>query len=244
MQLVPGIEAVDLALYLSTHKTLVLSDLHMGYEGSLNAQGVMVPRTHFKNLVDRLEHVFATLKVAKKAVRTVVITGDLKHEFGKIARQEWRDVMRMVDYLLRRAPRLVLIKGNHDVQLGPIAGRHGIELVPDYRAGDILLIHGDAEPTDLKAVKTIIMGHEHPAIALRSGGRTERFKCYLVGPYKRKTLIVQPSCNLLTEGTDVLKEQTLSPLLDGGVAKFRAYVIDEQNKEVLDFGPLKALPTK
>ncbi len=240
MELAPGAEAIDLALYLPAHKTLVLSDLHMGFEEALNRQGVLVPRTHFKDLVDRLEVIFARLKTAKKPVRTIVITGDLKHEFGRIGKQEWKDTMRMVDYLLRRSQRLLLIKGNHDVQLGPIAKRQGLELVKEHRAGDVLIIHGDRVPESLAGVSTIIMGHEHPAIGLRHGGRTERYKCYIVGTYKRKTLIVQPSANLLTEGTDVLKEETLSPLLSG-LMKFRAFVIDDQKREILDFGVLKGL---
>lgn len=241
MQLAPGVEAIDLAIYLPDHETLVLSDPHMGFEESLNAQGVLVPRTHYKDLVDRLELIFSDIKKRKHHVRQVVITGDLKHEFGGIRRQEWKDVSRIVDYLLRRSEKLVLIKGNHDVQLGPIATRRGLELVKDVRLGDILIIHGDQEPAALNGVSTIIMGHEHPAIGLRHGRRVERFKCYLVGGYKRKTLIVQPSANLLTEGSDVLQEQTLSPLLSKGVRAFRAVVIDEKKRELLDFGAIKRL---
>jgi putative SbcD/Mre11-related phosphoesterase len=242
MQLTNAIEAIDLALY--TSKTLILSDFHIGFEESLNRQGVFVPRMHYKGIIDRLEHIFAVLKQAKKSVRTIVITGDLKHDFGRIGKQEWRDVMRLVDYLLRKSPRLVLIKGNHDVQLGPIADKHGIELVPDYRVEDILVIHGDVVPKTLTGIKTIVMGHEHPAITLRAKGRSERYKCFLKGAYKRRTLIVQPSFNLLTEGTDILQEQFLSPLLKGrlfGIGSFEAFLVDERNHDVLPFGPIKRL---
>jgi len=241
MQLAPGIEAIDLGLYLSTHQALVFSDFHMGFEHSLNAQGYMLPRTHYKDVVDRLEQVFAELAKQEKPVKTVVITGDLKHEFGRILRQEWRDVLRLVDYLLRKADKLVLIKGNHDVQLGPVAANRNVDLVPDVRLGDILIIHGDEEPANLKGTHTIIMGHEHPALGLKHKGRTERYKCYLVGTYRKRTLIVQPSAKLMVEGTDVTKEQLLSPLLQGGIKSFKAYVIDEKAKEILDFGQLKNL---
>ncbi len=244
MHIVPGIESLDLALYLTSAKTLALSDFHIGFEESLNRQGVLVPRTHYKDVIDRLEHIFAVLKKAKKSVRTIVITGDLKHDFGHIGRQEWRDVMRLVDYLLRKCEHLILIKGNHDVQLGPIADKHGIELVPEYRVGDVLMIHGDVVPTKLRGITTIIMGHEHPAITLRSKGRSERYKCFLKGTYKRRILIVQPSFNLLTEGTDILQEQFLSPLLKGrlfGIGCFEAFIVDDRTHEVLPFGSLKRL---
>lgn len=241
MQLIKGVEVIDLALYLVKHKTLVLSDFHMGFEESLQAQGVLVPRTHYKDLVDRLEMIFAELQKKKRKVEKIVITGDLKHEFGKIARQEWRDAMRIIDYLLRKCRKVILLKGNHDVQLGPIAARQGIDLQKEYRIGDFLIIHGDYGPTNLKTVKTIIMGHEHPAISLRHGRRIEKYKCYIVGTYKRKTLIVQPSCNILIEGSDVLRDQVLSPLLKSGMSNFKAFVIDDQKKEVLAFGKVKNL---
>lgn len=241
MQLATGVDAIDLGIYLPSHKTLVFSDFHMGFEHSLNAQGYMLPRTHYKDVVDRLELIFAELKKQKKDVKKIVITGDLKHEFGTILRQEWRDVLRLVDYLLRKADELILIKGNHDVQLGPVAAKSGIKLVADVKLGDILIIHGDEEPARLKDIKTIIMGHEHPALGLRHKGRTEKYKCYLVGPYRKCTLIVQPSAKLMVEGSDVTKEKQLSPLLAGGVKKFRAFVIDERQKEILDFGLIKNL---
>ena len=110
MELVKGVEAYDLALYLPKHKTVVFSDLHMGFEESLQSQGVLVPRTHYKDLVDRYEQIFAELQKKKKKVDRIVITGDLKHEFGRIARQEWRDAMRIIDYLLRKAKKVILLK--------------------------------------------------------------------------------------------------------------------------------------
>ncbi|MBI4151184.1 metallophosphoesterase [Candidatus Woesearchaeota archaeon] len=244
MRITKNVEAIDLALHLSAAKTLVLSDFHLGFEESLNRQGVLVPRMHFKDVMARLEHIFATLKKDKKSVRTVVITGDLKHDFGRIGRQEWRDVTRLVEYLLTKAPRLVLIKGNHDVQLGPIATKRGIELVSEYRIDDVLIIHGDVAPKKLTGIKTIIMGHEHPAITLRSKGRSERYKCFLKGTYQRRTLIVQPSFNLLTEGTDILQEQFLSPLLKGrlfGIRSFEAFIVDDRSHDVLPFGTLQRL---
>ena len=61
MYLAPSIEAIDLALYVPAQKLVVISDLHLGFEEALNARGGFVPRTHYKELVDRLK------KAAKKA---------------------------------------------------------------------------------------------------------------------------------------------------------------------------------
>lgn len=240
MLLAKGIEAIDLGMYLLEHQTLIFSDFHLGFEESLNRQGVLVPRMHYKDIITRLDLIFSELKTQKKNVNTIVITGDLKHDFGKIQRQEWKDILNLVDYFLKHAPKLVLIKGNHDSILQPVANKKGIKLVPNHRVDDILVIHGDVLPKDLAGVKTIIMGHEHPAIGLRAKGRVERYKCYLVGTFKRRTLIVQPSFNLLIEGSDVLEEHFLSPLLTN-VSSFQTFVVDERDKNILAFGKVKGL---
>lgn len=240
MRLANNIEAIDLGLYLVEHKTLLFSDFHLGFEESLNRQGIFVPRLHYKDIVARLDLIFLALQEQKKSVKTIVITGDLKHDFGRIQRQEWKDILNLTDYLLKHCSKLVLIKGNHDTILQPIANKKGIQLVPNYRVDSILVIHGDVLPKDLHGVKTIIMGHEHPAIGLRAKGRVERYKCYLVGTYKRRTLIVQPSFNLLVEGSDVLHEQLLSPLLTD-ISSFNTFVLDEKDNNILAFGTIRSL---
>ena len=57
MQITKNIEIIDLSLYIPKHKTLIIADLHIGYEESLNKQGVLVPRQGFKQLVQRLEKI-------------------------------------------------------------------------------------------------------------------------------------------------------------------------------------------
>ena len=42
MDILDGVVADDLFLYLPEHKTFILSDIHIGYEESLNRQGVIL----------------------------------------------------------------------------------------------------------------------------------------------------------------------------------------------------------
>ena len=56
MNITPNIQIIDLGLYLKKEKTLILSDIHIGYEASLNKQGIFVPRLMFKELTKRLEN--------------------------------------------------------------------------------------------------------------------------------------------------------------------------------------------
>ena len=79
MEIIKGIEICDLSLYLKGYKTLIIADLHLGYEESLNKKGVLVPRIQFKDTYERLNKILTS-----KKIETMIITGDLKHEFGVI----------------------------------------------------------------------------------------------------------------------------------------------------------------
>ncbi len=202
MEIHKNIKIIDIALYLTKSKTLIIADSHIGFEESLNKQGILVPRFHFKDLILRMG------KILKKvSPETIIINGDIKHELGKISEQEWRYTLRLIDFLSKHCKNLFLIKGNHDKILGPIAKKRNIEVINQIIIDNILITHGDKLPKNLKEIKTIIIGHEHPAIGLREKTRIETFKCFLKGKYKTKTLIVQPSFNLETFGTDITKEK-------------------------------------
>lgn len=225
----------DLSLIIDNH-VLVLGDFHIGYEEALNKQGVLIPRMQFKDIVDRLNKI-----LHKKKFKKIIINGDLKHEFGKISRQEWKNSLLLIDLLKKHSEKLILVKGNHDKILEPIAKKKDVEIKNYVKIKNILIIHGDKEIENKKIekIKTIIIGHEHPAISISEGLRAERFKCFLFGKYKSKNLIVMPSFNPLIEGPDVLKEKLLSPFIKN-IDSFSAVVITE-NGEALDFGKIKEL---
>ena len=227
MKIFEGIEIRDLALYLVKEKTLVLSDIHIGYEESLNKQGVMLPRRHLKDLLVRLDRVFDNLEVSR-----IVINGDLKHEFGTISNTEWKETLQLLDYLLEKCEDVVLIRGNHDTILGPIADKREVKVRNFLLLGDVLICHGD-KVID-KDCKVIIIGHEHCAVGLRDGVKREVYKCFLKGGYDGKVLIVMPSWNFVL-GSDVLQERLLSPYL-GDVSEFEVYVVSDK---VYDFGKVR-----
>ncbi|MEM3154422.1 MAG: metallophosphoesterase [Candidatus Woesearchaeota archaeon] len=230
-KLATGVYAVDVCTYLPDAKTLIVADLHLGYEESLGRQGVLVPKTMFKRIIKRLDWILEHV-----AVEHVVLNGDVKHEFGTISTQEWREVRRFVEYLQKKGIAITVVKGNHDTILGPMARVLQLKEVKEARHRDILIVHGDYVPQKLAPI--ILMGHEHPAIILREKAKSEKFKCFLKGKYKKCTLIVQPSMNPLTEGTDVLKEQVLSPLIKD-ILSFEAFIIDDKTHEVLPFGKIR-----
>ena len=261
MNIFNNIELIDLAIY--TNKTLIVTDFHIGYEESLNKQGLMVPRFQFDEIMERLDSIFKKLEAKK--IERIIINGDLKHEFGTISDQEWRHTLKLLDFFENHCREIILIKGNHDTFLGPIAKKRNVEVLEHYlidknqknktlknskgifgvpknskNFSSILVLHGNEIPNKelLKDVSTIIIGHEHPAVSVREGPRAELFKAYLVGKWHGKNLIAQPSFNLVTEGTDVLKEEILSPFLKGNLKNFDAVVVSDK---LYGFGKIGSL---
>jgi uncharacterized protein len=280
MEILKNIHAVDLSLLAGD--TLIISDVHIGFEEALNRQGILVPRDHFSQLIKRMEGIFERIAAGQKAITPksndgktivqkptesknngtrkqsdkpetdendgkkllgrIIVNGDLKHEFGRISEQEWRHTLRFLDFLGRHCEKVVLIKGNHDTVLGPIAEKRGIEIHDHYVLDEFgaLVCHGDKLPdaSIIKKSKLIIIGHEHPSVVLRSGKRTEKYKCFYLGDYKGKKLIVLPSLNLLTEGSSLMHEEVLSPFLKQDLSDFKVFAVED---EVYSFGKLGKL---
>lgn len=238
MEILPGIEIKNKAIWLKKQKILVISDLHIGYEESLNQKGIFIPRKIFGEMKKEV------VELLKLNPKEVIILGDLKHEFSQISAQEWEDSLELID-LISKKSKLILIKGNHDNILGPIADKKNIELRNFYYLDKdkIFFIHGDkmilGKP--LYDSKIIIIGHEHPSIELKEGAKHEKYKCFLAGKWDKKNLIILPSF-LPTLGTDVLKEKFLSPFLKQtkkDIENFKIFVV--QLKKVYFFGKIKEI---
>lgn len=233
-----GIKPVGLGLYLERERILIISDLHLGYEEMLNSKGIMVPRVNFDRIKERLGKIFEQLPKVKR----VVINGDLKHEFGEISKQEWREVIRMLQFIQKNCEKISLIKGNHDTILGPLVKWENLKIQDElYITGSgVLFLHGHklSESKEFKKADTLIIGHEHPAVSLREGVRSEPYKCFLKGKFDGKTLIVLPGLNAVSEGTNVLREKLLSPFLKQDLSEFECWLVEDKPYY---FGKLKQL---
>jgi putative SbcD/Mre11-related phosphoesterase len=232
MEILRGIEIRGKSLWLKKQKILILADLHIGYEEALHKEGILVPRTMFKELKEEVK------KLLKLKPKTIIVNGDLKHEFGEISRQEWNEVLEILEILLKKS-KVVLIKGNHDTILEPIAKKKGLLIKDFYCFDGICVLHGhklflDKEVNDSKL---LIIGHEHPAVSIREGIKQEKYKCFLLGRWKKKKIIVMPSFFTIFEGSDIRKEKLLSPFLDENKIKdFEVFILGDK---VYKFGKLK-----
>jgi hypothetical protein len=229
---------MDKALYLEQEKILVIADLHLGYEEYLNKQGVFLPRFQYKKIIEDLDKIF--LEVEK--VKEIIILGDLKHEFGGILRQEWREVLNFLNYLKKKVKKIVLIKGNHDNYLINILKKEKIKIKDFYVSGELAFMHGHKMFSGIldkdKEIKKIFLGHLHPAIRISKGAKSEIYKCFLRGRWKGKEVVILPSFFPLVEGADVFIEDTnLDKKFNFNLNRFEVYVVGDK---VYDFGKLGA----
>ena len=156
--------------------------------------------------------------------------------FGEINRQEWKETLEVIDYILENSRKLILIRGNHDIALGHIAKKRAISLVEYYKIKNIIVLHGHKLILNSLNSGLIIIGHEHPAVSLKEDAKVEKYKCFLKVKYNKKTIIVMPSFNMLNEGSDVLNGGVMSPFLKQGLADFEVFVVEDK---VYRFGKIR-----
>lgn len=214
-------------------RMLVVGDLHLGYEESLERSGVLAGRKYFDGLIEDFDLVFS--KIGR--VDQVVLLGDVKHNFSGNLRQEWNDVLELFEYLLKHCEEIKVIRGNHDNYLMTIASKvDSVEVMDHLVVGETGFVHGDKE-IELD-VKTLVLGHGHPAVKISDGTKTERYKCFLVGRHRGREIIIVPSFAEYYQGTDP-RENDLGLAWDFPLDEFEVKVVD--GLEIRDFGKLKDL---
>lgn len=240
------LEIINNSLWHPSSKTLIISDIHLGYEEYMHSKGIFTPKSQYKIITENLEKILQQV-----TPETIIINGDLKHDFGTILRQEWNDVLQLIDLLKTKCQKVIIIKGNHDNILPPITDKKDIVIKEFHIIDDIIILHGDklinsdlltsieTKGYDYNKINTIVIGHEHPAILITDENKHEKFKCFLKGEWQQKELIVIPSFNPLIEGTDVLKEKLLSPFLNdklNSISNFDVFIAEGNG---LYFGQVK-----
>lgn len=215
LEIFPGITTVNSypAIYIEKLDLLAISDLQLGEELYFAEQGLFVPQVQLKEIMKNLKCIFKIVKP-----KSIVINGDVKHEFGEASVQEWREVKELVSYLRKKVKEIIIVRGNHDNYLLTIASKIGLKVFdPYYLADDILFTHGHKKIEFPKEAKTVIIGHEQPAILLVRGYDRIKLPCLLYGKMKDgRNFICLPAFSPLASGVAVNmieKEDLLSPIL-------------------------------
>ncbi len=81
---------------LLVENILVIGDLHIGYNEYI-CGGAVFP--YLREIIEKLDEIFRYLIKESIRVEKIVLLGDVKHDFGKIADSEWREALEFFDYL-------------------------------------------------------------------------------------------------------------------------------------------------
>jgi hypothetical protein len=151
------------AVLIRTQKTrtIVIADLHIGWEMSLSQKGIHVP-TQTPKLLKKLKNLLLTYKPER-----LIILGDVKHTVATAEISEWQDIPDFFQEIKKQTQEILIIRGNHDGNLEPLLPEN-IKLLPatGTTLGDIGFFHGHKWPSPtLLRCKTLVMGHIHPTIA-------------------------------------------------------------------------------
>ncbi|MEM5782067.1 MAG: metallophosphoesterase [Candidatus Aenigmatarchaeota archaeon] len=226
------------ALYISTEKTLLISDLHLGIEYEIFKSGITIP-SQVEKMEKRLDNLIKQTKV-----KQLIILGDLKHQVPNISWQEYKEIPKFFEHF--KNLKISIVKGNHDGDIERLAPKE-IEIyeAQGFRFNNVLLVHGQAWPNknDLNA-KYLIMGHVHPAIEFKSQNFKTVEPCWLKCKIDNKKLgkrygiktnfkqgIIMPAFNHLIGGMAFNSKdfEPLGPLLKNEIFKWKeaeVYLLD------------------
>lgn len=224
-------------IWYEPRETILLSDLHLGYEACLTDQGISIPRYQKDEILDRLSTILNRFDP-----ESMVIIGDFKHEFGKNRDQEFREVYDVMEFLTERT-NLAVVRGNHDNFLQTITSKIGVPFHEEkLRMDDIVLSHGHRE---MVHEDLLIMGHEHPSLKIRDeAGAVLKRPCFLYSREER--IIILPAVSPIAEGRDMISTDGFisEAIKDVDPTDFRAYMLS--NDGIIDFQTLaqvrKAMP--
>lgn len=218
LELAPGLEVVGElpVVYSKRHKALILADVHIGFEEEISSKGGFIPRFQLRNAVKILEEAFSRV-----SVETVVFAGDLKHLFNSLGRLERLELMELLTYVKKHVEDVVVVRGNHDNFLPAMKKWIEFEILDSYSLPPFLVIHGHKhlrEDLASQSWEYLVMGHEHPSIAIRDPlGTIGKFSCFLVGRMTilGKGVVVLPAVGAYQTGSKVTltRDTYLSPVI-------------------------------
>ena len=258
-----------LLLQQQKQRTVIIADLHLGWEVAFVEKGIHVP-SQMPKLLQKITEI-----IEKTKPQTLLLLGDIKHTITKTATEEWRDIPDFFEPLTKKVQSIKIIQGNHDGNLEPLLPET-VEILPP--TGTMIngagFFHGHTWPAlELLRCQTLIMGHVHPVVMFQDllGYRITRqvwvkanINCALLKktllkhcntkqspqqPTKATQCIIMPSFNDFLGGRPINKKtkatgskyQTLSPLL-----RSKSVKIEEAELFLLDgtfLGTIKQLTT-
>jgi len=205
----------------SDKKSLVITDLHLGFENSLALNNVFLGKNKTVNeMTDEIEHI-----INKTNPDSLILLGDVKSGIKSITKTEWETVPIFFENITKLID-TVIVPGNHDANIEKLMP-NSITLASSKGiiVDDILLTHGHTMPTEnFSQVNTIVMGHVHPVFfqqeSLINGERVwVSIKCQKQEIFPSKSgkleLIILPSFNRYFYATQKkFYKKSISPIIE------------------------------
>lgn len=199
---------------LKVEKTLVIADLHIGYERKLEKKGVHLP-SQTEKMVENVIH-----KLEKNEFNKLIIVGDLKHNIPQATWQEYKEIPEAMEQWLKIVDEIHVLKGNHD---GNISKYVPSEVIIHDGSGSIIdgigFFHGHANPSkDVVENGLVITAHNHPTVTLvDSLDNKQKEQCWVRFDYSTEGLegrgIIIPHYNPLLGGVSINENEYLGPFL-------------------------------
>lgn len=208
------------ALYDPENDLLVIADLHLGLEKTMTSKGNYVPPSQLDDLKDDLRDAKSETGASR-----ILVDGDLKNQF-RTSYSETEEIEEFLSFLNAEFDEVIVVEGNHDTMIESTLESSGVNLKEYHLEDGKLYIHGH-EPLgkyELEDFSTVIIGHEHPAIALEDEiGVREKIPVLLYGGMDDgRDIIVMPAFSRIANGTAVNEipgEELLSPVLKQNAEK-------------------------
>ncbi|MEM1546405.1 MAG: metallophosphoesterase [Candidatus Methanomethylicia archaeon] len=195
-----------LIIDVNNKRSLVISDVHLGWEASLAEDGIHIP-SQTNKLLKKLKDL-----ISLENINSLIILGDLKHTVEKISLEEWREIPLFLEEVKRLVEEVIIVPGNHDGDLS-ILIPNGIKLEKQQGIiiGDVGLFHGHTWP-DIRILscRTMIIGHVHPTITFRDH----------MGYRITSQVWVKAPCNIEILARSILKKYKIKASNDINVKDF------------------------
>ncbi len=146
-------------LFEGQKRYLVITDLHIGFEGNLVSNEIFLGRNTTIN--ETINELLEMIEIERPD--SVILLGDVKSSIKNIFKTEWSDVPLFFEKI-REKCNIILIPGNHDANIQKLIPQD-ISLISSTGMveNNILFTHGHRMPPEnFSHVKKIIMGHVHP----------------------------------------------------------------------------------
>jgi len=205
-------------LWLPSHRTLLLADVHLGYGWALRRRGQLGPVGD--------DRVCRKLRdaVAELAPVHIVFLGDLVHAPNPAPAE--RAAIESIVAELAASAQVTIVLGNHDRALERDFPSLPAEICRAWTApgGDLVAVHGDRE---VPATPHAVIGHLHPALSVVDhAGASHRMPVFVAGPQ----LTLLPAFSPFAAGCDI-RDGIPLPITGARVAV-------TSGRRVVDLGPL------